>query len=589
MMDFSNIIQESRVDDFKSKFSQKFSPENLKKIIDTVPQKYLEWVGKNIGEINFEGNLSKLSVALKTFDKISSNLPITDINGYNSIVELINALVSYEQKPRREIRKVEGGNVVHEDGRFFVVNPLTHGASCYYGKGTKWCTAADSDHQFKKYNEDGKLFYILDKTKATSDPLYKIAILKKFDGNVIVYDAQDNETKILPAIVGKEKYDEIMSNIDSYLEQEYSEQLKIYRDKESAKKEKERLDRLRAQAILREKEEAAEERRTEGEWDLGPNCPEEGLKAHALLNQLVDDGDVEVLTNEDRIEIQRLKDEIESLRAEYDADEEVRTDLLDQIDDLENEVEEFNSKIDVYNVIPVGEHYDLTQFEVINSNVDGNTYGVGDEDDMQSSCYEYVEQLIDDIGYEGFNNGFARDYIDSEAVASYAEDVYDEDVRNNPDSYFSDEDRMLSDEQQEEISILNSRIKQTQTLIERLENEVDGEDEDDDNETQEKIDELTERIEEMESEITDIEEDPSGDFPEDMITEKIDELVSDVKDDPEGFMETFGLNWEDYIDKDDFIKGVIDTDGYGHTISSYDGNADEVYVQDKLFYVIRID
>ena len=54
-------------------------------------------------------------------------------------------------------------------------------------------------------------------------------------------------------------------------------------------------------------------------------------------------------------------------------------------------------------------------------------------------------------------------------------------------------------------------------------------------------------------------------------------------------METFGLNWEDYIDKDDFIQGVIDTDGYGHTISSYDGNANEEYVQDQLFYVIRID
>jgi hypothetical protein len=464
---------------------------------------------------------------------------------------------------------------------------LNYESSCYYGKGTKWCTAADSDHQFKQYNEDGKLFYILDKTKATSDPLYKIALLKKFDGNVIVYDAQDNETKILPAILGKEKYDEIMSNIDSYLEQEYSEQLKIYRDKESAKKEKERLNRLRAQAILREKEEAAEERRTEGEWELGPNCPDEGLKAHALLNQLVDDGDVEVLTNEDRIEIQRLKDEIESLQAEYDADEELRGDLLDEISDLEGEIDEFDDRIDVYNVIPVGEHYDLTQFEVINSNVDGNTYAVGDEDEMQSSCYEYVEQLIDDIGYEGFSNGFARDYIDSDAVASYAEDVYDDDVRNNPDSYFSDEDRSLSDEQQEEIEILRNKIQQTETLRERLEGEMDGGEDDD--ETQENIDELTERIDEMESEITDIEEDPSGEFPEDMITEKIEELVSDVKDDPEGFMETFGLNWEDYIDKDDFIKGVIDADGYGHTMSTYDGNADEVYVQDKLFYVIRID
>ena len=588
-MDFLKIIQESRVDDFKSKFSQKFSPENLKKIIDTVPQKYLEWVGKNIGEINFDSNLSKLSVALKTFDKISSNLPITDINGYKSIVELINALVSYEQKPRREIRKVEGGNVVHEDDRFFVVNPLTHGASCYYGKGTKWCTAADSDQQFKQYNEDGKLFYILDKTKATNDPLYKIALLKKFDGNVIVYDAQDNQTKILPAILGKEKYDEIMSNIDSYLEQEYSEQLKIYRDKELAKKERERLDRLRVQAVLREREEDAEERRTEGEWELGPNCPDEGLKAHALLDYLVENQEVEVLTNEDRIEIQRLKDEIDMLQVEYDADEEVRTDLLNQISDLEDEIEEFDSRIDVYNVVPIGEYYDLTQFVVIDSNVDDNTYGVGDEDEILSSCKRYVEQLIDDIGYAGFNNGFAKDYLDNDAVASYAEDVYDQDVRDNPDSYFSDEDRMLSDEQQEEIDILNNRIRQTQTLIDRLEDEVDGEDEDDDNETQEKIDELTERIEEMESEITDIEEDPSGDFPEDMITAKIDDLVSDVKYDPEEFMESFGLNWEDYIDKDDFIQGVIDADGYGHTINTYDGNADEIYVQDKLFYVIRID
>lgn len=586
-MDFLKIIQESRVDDFNSNFSQKFSPGVLKKIIDTIPQKYLDWAGKNISEINFDSNLSKLSVALNSFDKISSNLPITDINGYKSIVELINALISYEQRAKREVRKVEGGNVVYEDDRFFIVNPLTHDASCYYGKGTKWCTAADSDHQFKQYNQDGKLFYILDKTKSTSDPLYKIAVLKKFDGAVIVYDAQDIETKILPEILGKEKYDEIIGTIDSYLEQEYSEQLKIYRDKKLAKKENERLNRLRAQAILTEKEEDAEERRTEGEWELGPNCPEEGLKAHALLNQLVDDNEVEVLTNEDRIEIQRLKDEIERLQTEYDADEEVRTDLLNEISDLEDEIEEYNSRIDVYNVIPVGRHHDLTQFEVINSNVDGNTYGVGDEDEMQSSCYEYVEQLIDDIGYNGFSNGFARDYIDVDRVVDYAEDVYDDDVRNNPDSYFSDEDRALSDEQDEEIDILNDRIKQTQTLIERLENEIDGGE--DDEETQEKIDEMTERIDEMESEITDIEEDPSGDFPEDLITEKIDDLVSNVRTDPEEFMETFGLNWEDYIDKDDFIQGVIDTDGYGHTISSYDGNADEIYVQDKLFYIIRID
>ena len=43
------------------------------------------------------------------------------------------------------------------------------------------------------------------------------------------------------------------------------------------------------------------------------------------------------------------------------------------------------------------------------------------------------------------------------------------------------------------------------------------------------------------------------------------------------------------IDKDEFIQDVIDTDGYGHTINSYDGSADEVTIQDQLFYVMRID
>jgi hypothetical protein len=43
------------------------------------------------------------------------------------------------------------------------------------------------------------------------------------------------------------------------------------------------------------------------------------------------------------------------------------------------------------------------------------------------------------------------------------------------------------------------------------------------------------------------------------------------------------------VDKDAFIQGVIDADGYGHTINSYDGNADEIYINDTLFYVMRID
>ena len=376
----------------------------------------------------------------------------------------------------------------------------------------------------------------------------------------------------------------VIMNIRS--SEKYVDQLKIWRDKEAAKKEKDRLERLRIQNILNERRADAQERRESGEWDLGPDCPEEGLKAHALLNWLEGNNDVEVKTNEDRIEIQRLKDEIERLENEYDNSEDVRTDLLDEKESLQDELDELESKIDVYNIVPTGTHYDMTEFEVIDSDVDGHRYAVGTQGEVDTSAYDYVESLIDDIGYDGFNQGFARGYIDEEAVASYAEDVYNDDVRDNPESYFDDSERQLSSEQDEKIEILDSRIEQTEALIERLENEMTG---DDDSDIEEQIDELNDRITEYKDEIEEIEENPEGEFPDDLIDDKVNDLVSDVRRDPEEFMETFGLNWEDYIDKDDFIEGVISADGYGSCLSSYDGNANEEYVQDQLFYVIRID
>ena len=585
-MKFSKIILENRIDDFKSAYSRKYTPEQLKKIIDLIPQKFLMWVGNNFDSVNFNENFPSLQNALNTFVRIGSNLPQTDLNEYKNVGQLIEAIKDYEGKIRREVKKVEGGNVVYEDPRFFVVNPLTHQSSCYYGKGTKWCTAADTDHQFTQYNQDGKLFYILDKTKPTNDPYYKIAILQKFNGDNTVYDAKDETIKNLSELVGEENYKKITTSINDYLELEFGEQLKIWRDKESAKKEKERLERLRTQRILNQREEEAQERRLDNEWELGPDCPEVGLKAHALLQYLQDNERLTVLDNNDRADMLRIQNEIEDLQRRYDEDENVRTDLLDEIETLEEQLEEYETWIDVYNIIPTGSHYDTTEFEVINADIDNRRYAVGDEDEMQSSAYDAVENLIDDIGYEGFNSGFAKDHIDTEAVVSYAEEVYEDDVRNNPDAYFDESERQLSDEQDEKIDILKMRISQTQKLISNFEQQYGDED---DESIEEKIDELTDMIVEYEDEIDDIENSPEGEFPEDLIDDKVQDLISDVRRDPEWFMGEYGLEWSEYIDKDEFIQAVIDTDGFGHSINSYDGSADEVTIQDQLFYVMRID
>jgi hypothetical protein len=586
-MDFLKIIREGRVEDFQNKFSQKFGKEQLERITKLFLPKYLNWVGKNLDAIGFDEKVSKLSNAVKKFDSISSNLPITDLYQYKSEEQLFSALEEYQNKQKRVVRQVEGGNVVFENDKFFVVNPLNHKTSCYYGKGTKWCTAAETDYQFNKYNEDGKLFYIIDKRLKTDDPYYKVALLNKFEGDKSWWDAKDNSFS-KGWIFADEDYKTIISAVEQYMESQYPEQLKIYRDKETARKEKDRLTRIREQQRIQGLNAEAEERRVNGEWNLTDDPDDEALKAHALFEWLVDNNEIEPLTNEDIVEIQRIKDEILILQTEYDNSEDVRTDLLDEISDLEDTLDEYDSKIDVYNMIPTGKYYNMTTFEVINADLGGRSYAVGDESEMDESAKEYVEGLIDDIGYAGFSSSFARSYIDEDAVVSYAEDVYYEDVQNNPDVYFDDSERELSNKQEEKIEILKMRISQTQELISNLEDTKDGENEENDEVIDEKIEELEDLIIEHEDEIQEIEDSPEGDFPQDSIDEKVEELVKDVKSDPESFMSEFGLDWEDYIDNQEFIQGVIDTDGYG-IVNSYDGNYDEIRVNNTLFYVMRID
>ena len=112
---------------------------------------------------------------------------------------------------------------------------------------------------------------------------------------------------------------------------------------------------------------------------------------------------------------------------------------------------------------------------------------------------------------------------------------------------------------------------------------------DDDDEIQEKINEIQEKIDELEEEVTDIENEPEGDFPDDLIEDAVESQLRNVKYDVTGFMADWGLNYNDYVDRDKFIQAIIDEDGYGHTLNGYDGSADEYTIQDELFYVMRID
>ena len=54
-------------------------------------------------------------------------------------------------------------------------------------------------------------------------------------------------------------------------------------------------------------------------------------------------------------------------------------------------------------------------------------------------------------------------------------------------------------------------------------------------------------------------------------------------------MNEWGLEMNEYIDKDAFIKGIVEEDGYGTTLNGYDGSADEINIEGETYYVMRID
>lgn len=226
-------------------------------------------------------------------------------------------------------------------------------------------------------------------------------------------------------------------------------------------------------------------------------------------------------------------------------------------------------------------YYKMDTFEV-----DGIGYAIGTDDETNDSCYEYLEDMIQTEGINFFHHEFLKNHINEKSVVEYAEDFYSNDIYDSPESYFDENQRMLSHKQIEQVEILQMRKERLENGIQKFENIMGGKN----NEwMSSKISEFNELIEEYESEIEEIESDPDGDFPDELIQDKISDILRDVERNPMNFLAEYGFDYKDFINEDSFIKDVIETDGYGHTLGRYDGEAHEVMANGELFYIIRID
>ncbi|MEP6710090.1 MAG: hypothetical protein ABJA64_00010, partial [Candidatus Saccharibacteria bacterium] len=178
-----------------------YSQDNFQSLVDTDPtstKSYLRWIIDsyvNNGIKLYEDLLSRVKPALEDYVYLKST---TQLGATEKIIDnycgIVGCTKKFKEKPgleslidkyepalehRRE-KIVQSAQIkedteqVFESDELVILQPKTEEASCYYGQGTKWCTAAKKNNSFNEYNKDGKLYILLPKTPQHEGEKYQL-------------------------------------------------------------------------------------------------------------------------------------------------------------------------------------------------------------------------------------------------------------------------------------------------------------------------------------------------------------------------------------------------------------------------------
>jgi chaperonin cofactor prefoldin len=324
------------------------------------------------------------------------------------------------------------------------------------------------------------------------------------------------------------------------------------------------------------------------EWELGPNTPEQALKAHALFDHLVYQGDVNPLTPE--LEQRKRELEIRKQQIETELEEDtkgLKTHLEIQLEQIEEELNELDEYYDVYDIIPTNEtFYDMDIFEI---SWGSEKYAVGTADEIRSSAEEYAKESINDNGLKNmFSDNFMSNYINESYFEDYVRDYYGDIIYQDPESWLSSEQRELDQTQEDEIGLNEKRIRLKRKEIEYYQSMMEKSPSTVRKSLEKKIESIESSIDRLDVENESIKSDPQGDFPDEAIENEIEDRVSEAVDYPMSTIREWDMEIENFVDVDDLVEGWIDSDGV-EILSHYDGTVDEQKVNGEYYSIVRIE
>ena len=100
--------------------------------------------------------------------------PRNDFNRYSDLGDFYSVVDEYPDPEEREKKSKGDAKEVYKDANVRIIQPEDINAACYYGQGTRWCTAANSNNMFDRYDAEGPMYILLPTTAKHKGEKYQI-------------------------------------------------------------------------------------------------------------------------------------------------------------------------------------------------------------------------------------------------------------------------------------------------------------------------------------------------------------------------------------------------------------------------------
>ncbi|CAB4129251.1 hypothetical protein UFOVP112_349 [uncultured Caudovirales phage] len=131
------------------------------------------------GGLKMEDASSTLADYLTKFHKLKVKRmvppPYNDFLRYTKVTDMMD-VVDQLPDPDADKKEVDKGRVIeyYNDAEIRIVLPQDEAAACYYGQGTRWCTAAKNHNMFDSYADQGTIYIVIPKHPEHSGEKYQL-------------------------------------------------------------------------------------------------------------------------------------------------------------------------------------------------------------------------------------------------------------------------------------------------------------------------------------------------------------------------------------------------------------------------------